>query len=91
MNIPWPKEIQDHALALASDGLTASQIAHELHMTKNQVVGWFYRNKAGLLRHLSRRPLYSGLTTLDRLKAYHDKMDAALAECGSIPRVAPGQ
>jgi hypothetical protein len=91
---PWTPELQNRVIALQEQGLSRSKIASQLDMTKNQITGWLDRRAhperaTYAWRVLGQRDSdYDGPATLDRLQAYHDKMDAALAECNSIPRIA---
>jgi hypothetical protein len=91
---PWTLELEKRVIALRGDGLSASAIAAELGMTKNQIIGRLYRQAHPERGTYAWRMCglggskYDGPTTLDRLQAYHDKLDAALAECKSIPRIA---
>jgi hypothetical protein len=80
---PWTSELQETVRRLFAEGITAREIGRRVGMTKNQIIGWCDRQ--GLTRRARHVP-----TTLDRLRAYHDKLDAALAEDKSIPRIPPG-
>jgi hypothetical protein len=82
-NSPWTPELQNRVLALQEQGLSRSKIATEVDMTKNQIIGRLYRQahperSTYAWRVFGQRDSdYDGPTTLDRLQAYHDKMDAA--------------
>ena len=82
----WPPHLCQAVLALAAEGLSATEIGRRLNMTKNKVVGWCYRNAPDALQYSRGRIRYDGPTTLDRLQQLHDRMDAVLAEWESIPR-----
>lgn len=79
---PWTSELQETVRRLFAEGIIISGIARHVGMTKNQIIGW-------LDRHDLKRRAHAVTTTLDRLQKYHDKLDAALAEDKSIPRIAP--
>jgi hypothetical protein len=79
---PWTSELQETVRRLFAEGINTKEIGRRVGLTKNQIVGW-------LDRHDLKYREYDGPTTLDRLRAYHDKLDAALAEDKSIPRIAP--
>jgi hypothetical protein len=82
-NSPWTPELQNRVIALQSLGLSRSQIAAQVGMTKNQITGWLDRRAhpertTYAWRVLAQRDCdYDGPTSQDRLQAYHDKMDAA--------------
>jgi hypothetical protein len=80
---PWTLELEKRVIALRGQGLSASVIAAQLGMTKNQIIGRLYRQAhperatyAWRVRG-SQEYDYDGPTTIDRLQAHHDKMDAA--------------
>jgi hypothetical protein len=73
-NSPWTPELQKCVLGLAGKGMSATAIAGEVGMTKNQIIGWFNRHHIGGFRRPNRKP-YNGPTTVDRLRAWHDKMN----------------
>jgi hypothetical protein len=91
-NSPWTPELQATVRQLFAKHKTATEIGHQVGMSKNQIIGWLDRQ--GLKRRelnpyrLSRREQarerertarcdYDGPTTLDRLRGYQDKMNAA--------------
>jgi transposase-like protein len=81
---PWTPEVQETVRRLFATGIFITEIARHVGMSKNQVSGWLDRHD---LKRKAPAPLPATLD--DRLCAYHDKLDAALAECRSIPRIAP--
>jgi hypothetical protein len=103
-NSPWTPELQATVRRLFAKHKTATEIGRQVGMSKNQIAGWLdrqglkrrepnpyrlTRREQARERECTARCDYDGPTTLDRLQAYRDKMDAALAECKSIPRIPP--
>jgi hypothetical protein len=89
---PWTPELQLTVRRLFAKCLTTSEIGRQVGMSKNQIAGWLdrqglrrrepnpyrlTRREQARERELTARCDYNGPTTLDRLQAYHDKMDAA--------------
>lgn len=65
----WTPARISHLAQLNAKGLSASKIARELGVTKNQVIGRLWRTE---------RAYRGGTTMAQRLNAMHAKLDAAL-------------
>jgi hypothetical protein len=89
---PWTPERQETVRRLFAKRLTTSEIGRQVGMSKNQIAGWLdrqglkrrepnpyrlTRREQDRERKLTARCDYDGPTTLDRLQAYHDKVNAA--------------
>jgi hypothetical protein len=63
--------------------LVARKIGKRLGVTRNAVIGKLYRMGIG------GRGDYAATTTMERLQALHDKMDAVLSECAKVRMYLP--
>jgi hypothetical protein len=71
-NSPWTPELQATVRRLFVEGVITREIGRQVGMSKNQIIGWLNRHE---LKGRDRD--YDGPTTLDRLRAHQDKMNAA--------------
>jgi hypothetical protein len=81
-NSPWTPELQARVLELSKAKVPRSRIGEMTGLSKNQITGWLDRQAhpertTYAWRRLGLRDYYDGPTTLDRLQAYQDKLNAA--------------
>lgn len=76
---PWTDERLDALMALHERGLSTAQIAEEMGVTKNTIVGRLYRmRRAGRLATRQDAPLWERLTEAERVDAIRERAEAGV-------------
>lgn len=84
--ITWTPERHAEVVALVEQGCGPSEIARRTGLNKNQVIGYLWRRNNLLVD-----PSPPESTTMSRLQALHDRMDAVLRATGADSRHRPPQ